>query len=86
MTDTHDDGGPAFPTNGTSHRLPEGGMKLRDWFAGQALACHLVRDTYPEHKLKEWFGGRTGLTREEIISRAAYALADAMIEARKTKP
>jgi len=45
------------------------GMELRDWFAGQALAG-LVANT------------RT-TTFSDIVAEAAYARADAMMEARK---
>lgn len=56
---------------------------LRDWFAGQALG--FVDDLYPEWQLKAWFGDRTGLMREEIRARAAYAYADAMLAQRERK-
>lgn len=78
------DGGPAFPQfevvagerdgHGDvidAYTTAQGGMSLRDWFAGQALIGLLhpgyAADTMraPEH---------------------AYRLADAMIEARKVKP
>ena len=36
MSDTINDGGPAFPDSGQADYT--GGMTLRDWFAGQALA------------------------------------------------
>ena len=43
MSATTNDGGPAFPhfqftETGKVEILPQGGMSLRDWFAGQALA------------------------------------------------
>jgi hypothetical protein len=64
-----------------SPTLPDDkGLDLRDWFAGHALA--LVMDSYPEWQLKAWFGDRCGLTREEISSRAAYKMADAMLAER----
>jgi hypothetical protein len=47
------------------------GMSLRDWFAGQALAG-LVRSEQPEG-FPAWVGHALD----------AYALADAMLEARK---
>lgn len=49
------------------------GMTLRDWFAGQALIGLTVHND---------FGSRS----DEEIACGAYAYADAMIEARKTKP
>lgn len=35
---TVNDGGPAFPTLAAGYDLPEPGMSLRAWLAGQALA------------------------------------------------
>lgn len=76
-----DDGGPAFPAmvereemsaSTNSYRIrrePEGGMSLRDYFAGQALLGLAVNHIeYPEG--------------EGNIARIAYAYADAMLEAR----
>lgn len=74
-----EDGGPAFP----ERQGYAAGMTLRDWFAGQTLAGNLLKESYPEWQLKAWFGGRSGLYREEIASRAAYAIADAMLAARQ---
>ena len=45
------------------------GMSLRDWFAGMAMQGPLLSD-------KIW-------TSYEFAAREAYAMADAMIEARK---
>ena len=84
MTDTKDDGGPAFPRiarlNGTTsgHRgekmqmIPdyEGGMSLRDYFAGVAL--QRVHDN----------GGRYGEGGLKMVAEQSYAVADAMLEAR----
>lgn len=85
-----DDGGPAFPTHAEpvigGCPVPIGGMSLRDWIAGQALASGLVKDTCPEWRMRDWFGDRVGISPFEIAARAAYAYADAMIEARKVKP
>jgi hypothetical protein len=78
MMDTRDDGGSAFPQSrvqvGEDNSLVEtvtGGMSLRDWFAGQALAG-LVRSEQPDG-FPAWVGHALD----------AYALADAMLEARK---
>jgi hypothetical protein len=38
MADKIHDGGPAFPTDNHPMEKLHGGMTLRDWFAGQALA------------------------------------------------
>lgn len=60
-----DDGGPAFP----AETFDVGGMSLRDWFAGQALAG-ICADPNA--------GGSN-----KAIAVTAYSLADAMLEARK---
>jgi hypothetical protein len=78
-----DDGGPAFPHGeivedimdeagrlaGSRVWAPSKGMKLRDWFAGQALAG-LVANINCAYKT-------------QTFARRALELADAMIAARK---
>ena len=71
-----DTGGPAFPQNvftpmpgGGGHWSHHGGMTLRDWFAGQALAGFIAVEG--------------GLDTFEIDAATAYRWADAMMEARK---
>lgn len=79
-----DDGGPAFPTHAGAdygkhendptrddprNQILGGGMTLRDWFAGHALAGILAN---PEHDS----GFKT-------ISDSAYGFADEMLAARK---
>lgn len=79
MSDTKKDGGPAFPVmttrwdNGNTGEINfshEGGMTLRDYFAGKAMngmatACG-------------WEGGPF-----EKIASDAYKIADAMLKARE---
>ncbi|TIR34529.1 MAG: hypothetical protein E5X35_07375 [Mesorhizobium sp.] len=76
---TRNDGGPAFPGAYLAYPkdgpcegvvVAEGGMSLRDWFAGQALAGDLAA---------------TPNCRPSIIGSAerAYAYADAMIAERR---
>jgi hypothetical protein len=64
------DGGPAFPSVMMARdvAIAEGGMSLRDWFAGQALAglCGNSRDHCPAN----------------VSALEAYLLADAMLIAR----
>lgn len=81
MTITSKDGGPAFPTHdadpGTDPRSQtlSGGMSLRDWFAGQALAGILA-------------GGFAGTIPHDDINGGgdaaffAYQYADAMLASR----
>lgn len=73
-----EDGGPAFPMTGSTlnwdaekgQYVPQYGMTLRDWFAGQALAGLLAN------------GGAAFWDRD---AQNAYAAADAMLAARKTQ-
>lgn len=83
-----EDGGPAFPElerveswkHREAHEEPEvffvqrGGMSLRDWFAGQALVGMLADPHAPR-----------GVGPEEYAA-AVYAMADAMLAARRAKP
>jgi hypothetical protein len=75
-----DDGGPAFPHMkrprpdlgaGVTETFTDGGMSLRDWFAGQAI-------------LARWGNGEP--MSYEDAAHIAYQMADAMLEARKVQP
>ena len=63
------DGGPAFPNQF------QGGMTLRDWFAGQALVA-IIEANLPKPKVgnkeKEWFN-------PEFTAGGAYGMAQAMV-------
>ncbi len=79
----NDDGGPAFPhtveySDGLSGgRLPYGGMSLRDWFAGQALAGEFAsQDTDSGVWMEKGFG---------TVAARCYNVADAMLAARATR-
>lgn len=73
------EGGPAFPFEydaGFGERQACTGMSLRDWFAGQAL-CSLPVRSWDHYGFK---------TEDELFNawaRGAYAIADAMLKARK---
>jgi hypothetical protein len=82
-----DDGGPAFPqapnrvvvnADGTLRPFGYDGLSLRDWFAGQALAGMIERETIAERLVLD-----TDLTKHCAFW--AYHFADAMLAAR-TKP
>lgn len=65
------DGGPAFPSSNPEIGT-DGGMSLRDWFAGQAIGGYLAAHSSD----KEW------LPTPEATSEWCYAAADAMIAER----
>lgn len=85
-------GGPAFPVR--SVPLEEGGqffaagMSLRDWFAGQALAGM----TAGAHGSLESMDGllasadSSGISVHEVVARAAYIYADAMLLLKRAQP
>ena len=78
MSETINDGGPAFPNPGhdngpgnyRSH--PAVGMTLRDYFAAKAMQGMLSTD-------------RFGAASEKTIADWAYEQADAMLRARESK-
>ena len=85
MTDLIEDGGPAFPQleavagerdgHGDAieaFTVATGGMSLRDYFAGQALAGYFACSTTPHQNA-------VGKEEAEYL----YRMADAMIAARK---
>ena len=49
------DGGPAFPVPETDTNYFDGGMTLRQWYAGQALAGIDVNGNRPNDLAKELF-------------------------------
>ena len=61
---------------GHTEYVPEGGMLLRDYFAGQALAG-LIRN---EHDDTIW------RVPPAEYARCAYVMADAMLKAREVNP
>lgn len=86
MTDQKDDGGPAFPrtANEQDQRADlysEIGMSLRDYFAAAALTGLITM--VARQRVKDLADGVQG---GRIEADAAYAVADAMLAARKAKP
>jgi hypothetical protein len=81
MSAPTNDGGPAFPhfqftETGKVEILPQGGMSLRDWFAGQALAG-ICAPLYDDESPTIW--------KHREFAKGAYMFADAMLAARKSK-
>lgn len=69
MSTAKDEGGRAFPNDGAwANGHAEGGMSLRDWFAGQALANEALRRAYHNSP--------------DVLAAKAYEYADAMLKAR----
>ena len=84
---TQSDGGPAFPQmsnesyGGSVFAAVEGGMSLRDWFAGQALAgIYASRDLQLCTLADMSAIGAGGF--EVCMAKQAYRQADAMLAAR----
>jgi hypothetical protein len=74
MSDKIEDGGPAFPMgyHRDGNSADHGGMTLRDWFAGQALAgWSQAHDRIASNM-------HSSYDHEEIV-RVAYKIADAML-------
>lgn len=83
MSQRIEDGGPAYPVvesflerqyGREAHRFTHdvttvGGMSLRDWFAGQALAGSSVSE-FADDQFR-------------LLAKRSYAIADAMIAARQ---
>jgi hypothetical protein len=75
---TTNTGGPAFPSKKRTQRAgyatqefePVDGMTLRDYFAGQAIIAYHADGTFSD---------------SEDVANWCYRIADAMLEARKTK-
>ena len=100
MNTTQDDGGPAFPhtveyrgeTSGGV--IPHGGLSLRDWFAGMALpeAIRLCakadKESGPTNTTQEYINMAVADDDDinTLEARLAYAMADAMLAARKKQP
>lgn len=89
------DGGPAFPRTGFRTEdgpepfdaKPQNGMTLRDWLAGQALAplmtkANAVFAAAVKSDSPEALRLANLAYSETAIAAGAYALADAMLEAR----
>lgn len=80
-----DNGGPAFPVPASFdqasgyHIRAQGGMSLRDWFAGQVLASNIPEAAFSGATEK----GIAAVEAARIAAGTAYALADAMLNMRE---
>jgi hypothetical protein len=74
---TKPNGGPTFPIVSGDDVLSDG-MTLRQYYAGQALMG--IANTISPSDLRSLADGITG---GKLIARAAFQIADAMIEAEK---
>lgn len=86
MSNSIDDGGPAFPIPDSHYpngqvQYGSNGMSLRDWFAGQALSGMQTQWRYIELYLTSCGSGKAKDVRE-FMAWASYEQADAMLEAR----
>lgn len=91
MSTPINDGGPAFPHmadlvssdgNGgiNTRQITSGGMSLRDWFAGQALAGLQANGVISENAAE--MGKVTKMRDTQWRSVMCYEMADAMLAAR----
>lgn len=76
MSENKDNGGPAFPFVDSASPLEHPGMSLRDYTAIKAMAAFISTSGGPCI-----VGGLGGA--EPEVAKAAYKMADAMLEARK---
>jgi hypothetical protein len=80
------DGGPAFPVPMVRYEdnffnVTDGGMSLRDWFAGQALAGIGASDLKHSYIWQRFSDEAISL---DGISELCYMLADAMLKEKDT--
>ena len=79
MTKQIEDDVPAFPRNYSANG--HNGMSMRDWFAGQALTATITATSAGQHNTLN--GKPEGTSIYDAMAMDAYALADAMLRARK---
>lgn len=71
------DGGPAFPTS-VSADGPFGGLTVRQWYAGQALAGLMANPGGPIQNRPDTGWGLINCT-PDTVADFAYGLADALL-------
>ncbi len=70
MSDTTNNGGPAFPILQDGCQFPRAeGMTLRDYFAAKAMQSYLLDKDRDSFTFEQW-------------AQASYEMADAMLKAR----
>jgi hypothetical protein len=79
------DGGAAFPAPAYAANITDKGMTLRDYFAAQALTSVLESsgDLQSHYDFKAGSSGDNNIPSPYAIATFSYALADAMLAARK---
>lgn len=84
MSNTTNDGGPAFPQPADQGNLEDWrhGMSLRDWFAGQAMQGLLAdHKDHPEEAITRTVGDVSITeTCQETVARLAVGYADALLK------
>jgi hypothetical protein len=84
MDNTHNTGGPAYPTSNWQKMVPQAngyheGMTLRDYFAAKAMQAML---SSPEFLVVVTADQAVGGNAKERVSNVSFAYADAMLKAR----
>ncbi len=85
MSDTTNNGGPAFPVPGWKGDADFNGMTLRDYFAAKAMHALVVEPPWGDGgiaSVHSWSKGFKGSDSCDRFAFAAYAMADAMLKAR----
>ena len=81
---TIDNGGPAFPSHGAMGEVAHEGMRLRDYFAGQALHGLMANPEGPVQRSSQR-GWEFVNCKPDEVACLAYYMADAMLRAREAK-
>lgn len=79
MSDLGETGGPAFPEGDAVF----GGMSLRDWFAGQALAGWMAHYSHKDdHPAENSDASEYPTWDARMVAQRSYEMADAMLKER----
>ena len=80
---TKNDGGQAFPVFNKLYGTSEGGMSLRDWLAGHAMAAMIANPNTP--KAAGAVAKMLAMGDQEYIAATAYSQADAVLAEREKR-